>query len=181
MTKAEWSGWMQAVGSITALAIAIAVPYCIRRHELRVKRHDKKIEHDGKIRIVGNLFNRCLEISQRILSMHEGSTEALLNYKVGNGISRRLDQDKFELDVCLEALSDLDGFSFGNATLSTELLSGQFAIGIIRRHLDVLEKANSPDDAAANFTFGGVADACFALNGARNEFAGATSLELSSH
>jgi hypothetical protein len=27
LTKAEWSGWMQAIGSTLALAIALAVPY----------------------------------------------------------------------------------------------------------------------------------------------------------
>lgn len=27
MTKAEWSGWMQAIGAVAALLIAIAVPY----------------------------------------------------------------------------------------------------------------------------------------------------------
>jgi hypothetical protein len=31
MTKAEWSGWMQAVGSALALALAIGLPYIQKR------------------------------------------------------------------------------------------------------------------------------------------------------
>ncbi|MDH4417710.1 MAG: hypothetical protein QE485_10830 [Acidovorax sp.] len=31
MTKAEWSGWMQAMGSVIALVVAIGVPYVLQR------------------------------------------------------------------------------------------------------------------------------------------------------
>lgn len=34
MTKAEWSGWMQAVGAALALAIAIGLPFLQRRKQL---------------------------------------------------------------------------------------------------------------------------------------------------
>lgn len=32
MTKAEWSGWMQAIGAALALVVAIALPYIQARH-----------------------------------------------------------------------------------------------------------------------------------------------------
>lgn len=32
MTKAEWSGWMQAIGAVIALLVAIAIPYIQTRH-----------------------------------------------------------------------------------------------------------------------------------------------------
>ncbi|WP_406626148.1 hypothetical protein [Acidovorax sp. SDU_ACID1] len=35
MTKAEWSGWMQAIGSLVALIIAIALPYWQTRQSHR--------------------------------------------------------------------------------------------------------------------------------------------------
>lgn len=39
MTKAEWSGWMQAIGSAIALLIAVAIPYLQTRH-VHVKNYE---------------------------------------------------------------------------------------------------------------------------------------------
>lgn len=42
MTKGEWSGWMQAVGSLVALGIAIAVPYVLYQQGIRDRLSDER-------------------------------------------------------------------------------------------------------------------------------------------
>lgn len=37
LTKEQWAAWVQAIGGVLGLAVAIAVPWGIKRHELRVQ------------------------------------------------------------------------------------------------------------------------------------------------
>jgi hypothetical protein len=62
MTKAEWSGWFQAVGSVGAIAGAILIAY------LQWKQASKKIREDERNRIT-NYSMICLQMCQAVRSI----------------------------------------------------------------------------------------------------------------
>lgn len=65
MTKTEWSGWMQAIGSILALGIAIWIPWSERKHK---KCEDsKKAMNDADITIRFN--SEVLDTNESLLQV----------------------------------------------------------------------------------------------------------------
>jgi hypothetical protein len=68
MTKAEWSGWMQAIGSTLALAIAIAVPYW----QVHVQRRDGK-------RFARDIGDQNLLVMKTLLKQQDFDMNAVLS------------------------------------------------------------------------------------------------------
>ena len=56
MTKAEWSGWMQAMGAVLALAIAIGVPWWDQRRQRNERLRKAAEDADITIRFHSELF-----------------------------------------------------------------------------------------------------------------------------
>lgn len=65
MTKAEWSGWMQAIGALLALAIAIALPWSERRRARREIR--EKLAADAGV--VLRFYSELLETNDAFLDV----------------------------------------------------------------------------------------------------------------
>lgn len=73
MTKAEWSGWMQAAGAMLALTIAIGVPWWDQRRQ-RSERL-KKAAHDADITI---------RFHSELFETNEGMLRVAISHLPGN-------------------------------------------------------------------------------------------------
>jgi len=73
MTKGEWSGWMQAVGSVIALAVALSIPYL----QKRIERRDNFAMAANCLRLHVSLYTAI----QGVASTGKTNKEALLSGK----------------------------------------------------------------------------------------------------
>ncbi|MVT30126.1 hypothetical protein GO496_24610 [Acidovorax citrulli] len=83
MTKAEWSGWVQAVGSILALAVAIAAPLIVECFQRCKERRAELAAADLSIRFHTSIFET-----------NEGMLRAATGHLPETGKSPRADAER---------------------------------------------------------------------------------------
>lgn len=99
MTKAEWSGWMQAIGAIVALFIAIGIPWSERRNK-RIE-ESRRVAYDAAITV---------RFHKEILGTNSELLDVALAHLPGGNHAHHLDWK----DEVLLSIRSLRSLSFEN-------------------------------------------------------------------
>lgn len=103
MTKAEWSGWMQAVGSVAAIGVAIWIPWNAQREQTRQARKQALAFAGQAVQSLGAAYQACKVVDATLASSQRAILESSL--AIGMGVPLHLlASDVMSMVLTLRAL-----------------------------------------------------------------------------
>ena len=132
MTKAEWSGWMQAIGSVLAIFGAFIIAN-LQRKLLLEKDINDKILRSGVYRPIFNKVEEYTLNLKKSLANHQGAEWLLLDWE--DPADR---YNKVELKSLVNLIAEIDIGNFYDPAESAALLDLKISLVEIMKTMDFL-------------------------------------------
>ncbi|SFQ41151.1 hypothetical protein [Variovorax sp. 770b2] len=177
IARSDGPAWVQAVGSIVAIAAAIGIAMWQRQGD----QAKEKRAAQARDKTIADMAADSLRIFERVRDLEsemqpdretnrvsQHAVLQYLNYKIRG--PERLDHDLFAARAYMDAMQRVAVVDLADAKASAALIGALFGLQTLVGHLELMRESFAPEDSRAHFLFGGVLGAEMAVSKAHALF-----------
>lgn len=177
IARSDGPSWVQAVGSIVAIAAAIWIAMWQRRQDHAKEKRAARARDRTIVDMTADsmqIFERVRELESALTpdretnKVSEQAEASFVRYKISG--PAHLDHDLFAVRAYIDALQRVAVVDLDDASASRALIATLFGLQTLVGHLELMRTTFKAGDSRANFLFGGVLDAEMAVTSAHGLF-----------